>query len=446
MRERATGDTREQRSASSAAVAVVGAGLSGLTAARALHRRGIDVVVLEAADRVGGRAMSEQSALGSRLDVGGQWIGHDHHRLIALADEMHAARFPMQTSTLPRVIDGPRRLSPASPALLVAGLVLLGVGALSLVGTPRRWNASTVEDWLRKVPGRRARRLLEVIALISWTADLDRFSVHAMAYMIRRQGGLRTILATKGGAQDSLLVDGAGTLVERLAVELGARVRSGTEVSAITGDGAGVVLTTTGGDVRARKVIVAVPPPIAARISFDPPLPPELTRLHRETYMGSVYKSIAVYHRPFWRPHNSGELVVLDRPGRAVFDTSPPDGPGHLCMLVGGSEARALDPLDANGRRKLLLDPLVAHLGPEVLEPVGWHEKAWHLDPHVGGGYVALPMSGTTSGLPPVAHVPVGAIHWAGSETAREHAGYLEGAIEAGERAAFEVAGALSAS
>jgi len=383
--------------------------------------------------------------LGSRLDVGGQWIGHDHHRLIALADELHAARFPMQTGTLPRVIDGQRRLSPASPPLLMAGLVLLGVGVLSLVGTPRRWNACTVDDWLRKVPGRRARRLLEVIAQVSWTADLDRFSVHAMAYMIRKQGGLQTILATKGGAQDSLLVDGAGTLVERLAIELGACVRTGARVSAIAGDGAGVVLRTTGGDVRARKVIVAVPPPIAARISFDPPLPPELARLHRETYMGSVYKSIAVYDRPFWRSRHGGELVVLDRPGRAVFDTSPPGGPGHLCMLIGGSEARELDRLDANGRRTILLGPLAAHLGPPVLEPVGWHEKAWHRDEHVGGGYVALPMPGTTSGLPPVARTPVGAIHWAGSEAANEHAGYLEGAIEAGERAALEVAGALSA-
>ena len=64
-----------------AEVIVIGAGMSGLIAARDLHRRGIDVLVLEAADRVGGRAMSATTTLGSRVDLGGQWLGHDHHRL-----------------------------------------------------------------------------------------------------------------------------------------------------------------------------------------------------------------------------------------------------------------------------------------------------------------------------------------------------------------------------
>ncbi len=68
-----------------ATVVVVGAGLSRLTAARALHRAGVDVLVLEAADRCGGRAMSETTALGSRVDLGGQWIGHDHSRIAASA-------------------------------------------------------------------------------------------------------------------------------------------------------------------------------------------------------------------------------------------------------------------------------------------------------------------------------------------------------------------------
>src|SRR5262245_41260489 len=78
-------------------VVVVGAGLSGLTAARELHRHDVDVIVLEAADRLGGRAMSETSALGSRLDLGGQWIGHDHHRIKALAAEQGATEYAMHT-------------------------------------------------------------------------------------------------------------------------------------------------------------------------------------------------------------------------------------------------------------------------------------------------------------------------------------------------------------
>lgn len=134
---------------------------------------------------------------------------------------------------------------------------------------------------------------------------------------------------------------------------------------------------------------------------------------------------------------------MLDAPGAAVFDTSPPGGPGHLCVLVGGPDARALDRHDPDGRRDAVLRRLVPHLGPQVLEPASWHQKAWHRDEHVGGGYVALPIAGTSAGLPPLPSAPFAGLHWAGTETAAEHPGYIEGAIESGERAAREVAAAL---
>ena len=76
-------------------------------AARELARRDIGFVVLEAADRVGGRALSAPTALGSTVDLGGQWIGHDHHRLKALIDDLGATRYPMHTGSMPVLIDGP---------------------------------------------------------------------------------------------------------------------------------------------------------------------------------------------------------------------------------------------------------------------------------------------------------------------------------------------------
>ncbi|MYR78587.1 putative ATP-grasp-modified RiPP [Streptomyces sp. SID5466] len=137
------------------------------------------------------------------------------------------------------------------------------------------------------------------------------------------------------------------------------------------------------------------------------------------------------------------EFLILDSPGRAVFDTTAPSGPGHLCTLVAGPEARALDGLDAGSRRQALLAPLVPHLGPDVLKPTGWHEKAWHRDEHAGGGYIVLPEPGTAEGIMPLSHAPLGNVHWAGSETADEHPGYLEGAIASGLRAAREIIDAL---
>lgn len=424
-------------------VVVVGAGLSGLTAARKLHAHGVDVIVLEAADRVGGRAMSETSALGTRLDLGGQWIGHDHHRLAGLADELGATRFLMHTAPMPGIVANGRRVSPVSPTVLVAVLALAVVAVLTRIGTPRRWNATTLDTCLRFVPGRSARRLLEVIALVSWTGDLDRISVHAMTAMIRRQGGLVTILSTKNGAQEALMVEGAGTLAERIAAELGPRVRTGRRVMSIARDDAGVTVSTDAGDIRAAKVIVSAPPPMARAIRHSPALPAERVALERNTYMGNVYKAIAVYERPFWRDGKGGELLVVDGPGFAVFDSSPPDGPGHLCVLTSGPRARALDELTVEARRDAILRPLSGLLGSAVLDPVGWHEKAWHRDEFAGGGYLALPEPATVDGFYPMSSTPVGHVHWAGTETANDHPGYLDGAIEAGERAAVEVASAL---
>ncbi|MGV9825566.1 FAD-dependent oxidoreductase [Gordonia sp. NPDC003429] len=92
-------------------------------------------------------------------------------------------------------------------------------------------------------------------------------------------------------------------------------------------------------------------------------------------------------------------------------------------------------------RQSLLFDQLDPHLGAAVQHPAEWHDKAWHSDKFVGGGYAALPVPGTREGFYPVAHSPVGDIHWAGTETAAEHGGYIEGAIESAHRVAAEVGG-----
>ncbi|TXH22249.1 MAG: FAD-dependent oxidoreductase [Mycobacterium sp.] len=421
-------------------VAIVGAGMSGLIAARDLQRQGIDVLVLEAADRVGGRTLAETSALGSRLDLGGQWIGQGHHRFERLTDELGATRLQMHTPKAPAIIDGSQTVAPNSPSALVANAALVVAELLSRLPVTRRWNSVALESWLHRIPSDRARRLLGVLVETTSCAEPEQLSVQAFLELVRYQGGLQTMMKTRGGAQDSLVAEGAGALAERLAAALGAQVRTSCRVTAIRQTVDGVVLDTSAGAVTAQRVIVAVPPPMTTSITFEPPLPTERIALQRNTFMGTVYKAIAVYDAPFWRAHGDAECVLLGKPNVAVFDTSPPAGPGHLCMLVGGPQARVLDDLDVDSRRVLLLRQLAPHLGDAVERPASWHEKAWHLDVFAGGGYTALPAPGTSEGFYPMASMPTGRIHWAGTETATEHAGYIEGAIEAGNRAAREVA------
>ncbi|MFD9826984.1 flavin monoamine oxidase family protein [Tsukamurella tyrosinosolvens] len=426
-------------------VVVVGAGVAGLRTALGLHDRGVDVLVLEAAPRVGGRVLTETTALGSHVDLGGQWIGAGHHRFTALAAEYGAQVYAMETPRLPRLVDGPRTVGLASPTFLLAGAALAAWEGLVRLGGPHLGHDVLVGDLLRRVPGR-ARRLLRVLFEIASTADPERLTLRDFAATVRTMEGLTTAMTTRGGAQDSLVVDGAGTLAVRMAERLEDRVRTESPVLAIHRDDTGATVHTATGTVRCRHVVVTVPPPVAAAIEHRPPLPAERSRAERGMYMGSVYKALAVYERPFWRERGHAEMIAIDGPGVGVFDTSPPSagGPGHLCLLVGGTDARTLDDLSPADRRDALLGRLAHHLGEGVRAPASWHEKSWHLDEYVGGGYLAFP-DPAAGGLPfPLGHAPAGTVHWAGTETAGEHAGYIEGALESGERAAAEVLAALA--
>ncbi|MEV0034088.1 NAD(P)/FAD-dependent oxidoreductase [Nocardia sp. NPDC050793] len=424
-------------------VAVIGAGFAGLAAARALRAHGIDVRVLEAADRVGGRAQTERSAAGTPVDLGGQWVGHQHARMTTLAREFGMTLFPTPEVGKAVVVDGGRRLRIGPLTAAAAGAALLRLELLARKGASSRWDEVTVADWLARVLRGRARRLVEAVLPEATACDLDRISVGALAVGIRSAGGLRVMLGTAGGAQESLLSGGAGGLAEKLAAELGSAVHLGRPATAITRSADGVTIATPAGPVRAARAIVAVPPPVAAEIRHHPPLPSERMYVQDNLRMGTIYKAIAVYDRPFWRERGlNGEIIALDGPVPASFDISPPGGPGHLCVLIPGGAAEALDRLTGAERRDTVLAAVAGQLGDAALNPLSWHEKSWHLDPYVGGGYTAIPRPGALDALADAAR-PTVPIHWAGTETASKWSGYLEGAVLSGERAADEVRAAL---
>jgi monoamine oxidase len=174
-------------------------------------------------------------------------------------------------------------------------------------------------------------------------------------------------------------------------------------------------------------------------ILFKPSLPEERLQLQKNTRMGITNKAVAVYKTSYWQSRFEGECIVPEHPPRGIFDTSSPDESGHLCVLVRGSLARALDELSLEPRRGFLLGPLLSLLGLEILRPLEWYEKAWHREELCGGGYVAIPLVGTVEGFLPMPHTSIGDTHWAGTKTAHEHAGYIEVAIQSGQHAAREV-------
>lgn len=422
-------------------IIVIGAGLSGLTAASELHQKGIDVMLLEASSRVGGRVYSTTSKLGSNLDLGGHWIGHDHHHLTALIEKAGGTIYKTFTRGLPKIVHAKRVIPIYSPSALLSLLYLAFIEILVKIHIPKRWAHVTVDTAINScVPLETARLLLSILATVTTTADLKQFSMYSLGKMMSLSGGLMTMMETNGGAQDSLVTESIGVSTSMLERQLSGRILSDMVVSNISQDRNTIIVKVASGQTfTASKAIITIPPPMLKSVTFEPALPAERIALQDNLQMGIVYKAIAVFEKPFWRDGFGGEIIVLDDPACGVFDTSPPGGPGHLCFLVTGTPARQLDSLEADDRRDLLLSRLEPYLGHQVLKPADWLEKSWQTDEFCGGGYMAFPLAGTPACQLPLPHEPIGNLHWAGTETAQEHPGYIEGAIQSGMRAASEV-------
>ncbi|MGW4286953.1 flavin monoamine oxidase family protein [Streptomyces sp. NPDC004673] len=424
-------------------VVVVGAGYAGLVAARDLLRAGVSVRVLEAADRVGGRALTVTSSAGTAVDLGGQWVGHDHAGIRALAAEFGVASFPTHTTGKDLIREGGRDVALLSPTGLGAGAAFLALAAAERLGIGAREDR-TLAEWLSMVLPRQARRFVEIVLGEVTATDADLISFRAVAEGIKQAGGLCEMLGVEGGAQEALLSGGAGGLAASMAAGLGPVVELNRPVSQIVRDEDGVTVHTPHGETRARRVVVTVPPPVAKSITHHPALPEARELVERDTFMGTVYKAVVVYDSPFWREDGlSGELFALDGPVPSAFDVSPPGGRGHMCVLVPGRQARELDRLDDATRRATVLSALAAHFGEPARHPLSFHEKSWHQDEFVGGGYMAWPRPGSPADMRRAGAAPVGRVHWAGTETSPEYAGYFEGAVRSGERVADEVLAAL---
>jgi monoamine oxidase len=449
-------------SAMDADVAVVGAGFAGLAAARTLAEAGASVTVLEARERVGGRTLNAEIGEGEVVDVGGQWIGPTQDRVAALAAAVGVGTFRTHTAgaNLLRLDGRLRRYSGTIPrlgplALLDVARAVRKLNALSRRIDPAapwtardagRLDATSLADWVeRTMFTSAAKRLMRVATRTSWGADPEELSMLHMAFYLRSAGSFEMVTDTEGGAQQDRLVGGSQEIAIRVAAGLGDRVLLAAPVTRIIEIGNGLTIAAGGREVRARRAIVSVPPPLRAQIEFDPPLPPAHGQLAQRMPMGWLVKATAVYAEPFWRAEGlSGEALNEEGPVTISFDNSPPSGrPGALVGFVGGADARAFARLGKSERRHAVLSCFASLFGPRAWAAERYLEQDWAAERWSGGGPVASFATGGWTASGAALREPVGRVHWAGTETATRWSGYIDGAISSGERAAAEALAAL---
>ncbi|MBB5916798.1 monoamine oxidase [Nocardia transvalensis] len=434
-------------------VIVVGAGLAGLVAARELERTGLDVLVVEAADRVGGKTLTAHIG-DDHVDLGAHWIGPRQARIIALAAELEVPTRP-QPVTGKNVlrVNGRRHVFRGSvPALNPVTLSDLSVGAFRLWRAHRRAgfraaaagpvDSQTAAELARQVfHTRDARALVNMFTGLLLGADLEDVSAAYLLAYLRSGGGVRFLSEFKGGAQQDFFVGGAQQLCERIAARLRCPVATGTRVTGVVQDDDGVTVHAGESAWRARRCVMAMAPPLLTRIGFTPALTQALDRLSRQTRLGSYSKYVAVYERPWWREQGySGIGFATDGPLQMVVDGCADSGRGILVGFSTGASARRMAALDAADRRAAAVDAMAELLGPEAAAATDFFEIEWADVPLIEGGPVAFVPSGAglPEHFPPPPHQHV---HWAGTDYAVRNNGYLDGAIESGERAARAIVG-----
>jgi monoamine oxidase len=221
-------------------------------------------------------------------------------------------------------------------------------------------------------------------------------------------------------------------------VELGAPVR---RIAHTGGAPRGVRVQSDALTVDAAAVIVALPPALAGRIDYEPVLPVTRDRLTSAMPPGDVTKAVVLYPTAFWRRDGlSGEAWGEDLPFSFSYDMSPPDGePGVLTLFFVGNRARTFRALTGARRRAAIVAALTCCFGPHAAQPTACFERDWAAEEWTRGAYCAYMPPGVWTRYGSALRAPLGPIVWAGTETAVEHSGYMEGAIESGERAAAEV-------
>ena len=177
-----------------------------------------------------------------------------------------------------------------------------------------------------------------------WAAEPEDLSLLSVLFYIRSAGSFEALIDTEGGAQDSRVVGGSQAISLRMAEELGDSIVLDAPVQRIEHARGIVTVSTAGGvAVEAWRAIVALPPVLAGRITYDPPMPAIRDGLTQRMAMGSVVKCMAIYPEPFWRAEGlSGQATSADGPVSVTYDNSPPDGsPGVLLAFLEGGAARA---------------------------------------------------------------------------------------------------------
>lgn len=450
-------------------VVIIGGGVSGLSAAKYLGEQGVDLVLLEATERLGGRTRTNKNENVLWVDLGGAYVGRSQNHLLRIIKEFNLELYPVNEVEKLVYYDGfsGKRTLLNSDQLPANGLLdWLDLNHMFRLIDKIGEDIPADEPWksprAEKLDQMTCKEFLEANTIMSGARHFMNIFFGTLvtnpAYLssalwflwyIKQCGGTKMIFATTGGGQEFKVNGGTMQISERMAECVGMhRVLLGHAVYYVEqNDSEVLVKTLNGKEFRGRYLIMATPPAVQQKIHYLPPLPAMRNQLIQRAPQGSIFKCIMYYKRPFWKENGMCGSLLLVGPDKkfpityTLDDSKWPDGskPAIIGFLP-SDKSRLMTQLTKNERQKIICESFAKAFNcPEALEPVHYEEHNWSAEPYVGGCYTSTLPPGFLTYYGPYLRQPIGRMFFGGTECATEWSGYINGAIQSGERSAREV-------
>jgi monoamine oxidase len=469
-----------------------------LSAARELLAYGLDVLVLEARDRVGGRTFTKQVDIPDQksgattkklwIDLGGSYVGPTQDCVLNLIDEFKLETYLvddtmdagyMRTNKMSTTKKRPskrqdnierRARMPPGSAEPPFGNIFHWLDFVSMVRlidsygdeipkdkpweAPRakEWDSKTWKQfidenaWTQRVRGYFNR----IFAEIDITCEANEVSMLWLLWYVSQCGGVGRAISLTNGGQERKIKGGTQQLSQRLQEAVGRqRVLLNKPVHRIdqTQGPFVIVNTVDGAQFKADYVICAVSPHLLLKIHHRPALPAGKNLLAQRSPMGQVSKVILYYDKPFWKDHGYSGCFMIDALDRAAqpvqmsMDETKPDGsfPAIIGFVAGPGWFEMRDKSDSEVARLVARSYADLTRLEEFMDYTRVERFDWTNEEYSGGCYTTTHTINTLTKFGRYLREPFGRIFYAGTETAIKWSGYMDGAISAGKRAAREV-------
>lgn len=282
------------------------------------------------------------------------------------------------------------------------------------------------------------------------SSNAGEISVLQMALYVATGNGTSILLGMSGGAQQDRIVGGPEYLEKCMAEDYGTESIYFNQVVEKIDYSEDFVEISTNlcRKFKSKKVILAIPPVISNRLTFNPKLPVLKSRMLKSIIPGSALKFHAIYKSPFWRKKglsgitNSNFGFITE----SVDNSLPNSEKGIITFFAYGDEANILRAKDKDVRQEILLLDLAKLIGNEAKAPEKFIEFDWDNEPYSLGCFSGHFIPGALLNYSEHIRNMVGNIHWAGTGTATVWNGYFEGAVQAGEREAIKINSLLKGS